>query len=138
MKTRIIMMLFLGLIITTTACKKKDGASEEDKKVQMMRQKILGYWHLVEFIEETKVGNNPPEIINNDPKNIYFEFFANGRVKTNAEGEDEFDYDVKANNKLLLWNNEQTIVELTENKLTFKNTATSQGTTYTQTYYLTR
>lgn len=138
MKTRIIMVLFLGLMITTTACKKKDGASEEDKKVQMMRQKILGYWNLVEFIEETKVGNNPPEVINNDPKNVYFEFFANGRVKTNAEGEDEFDYEVKANNKLMLWDNEQTIVELTDNKLTFKNTATSQGTTYTQTYYLTR
>ncbi len=138
MKTRIIMMLFLGLIITATACKKKDGASEEDKKVQMMRQKILGYWNLVEFIEETKVGNNPPEVINNDPKNVYFEFFANGRVKTNAEGEDEFDYEVKPNNKLMLWDNEQIIVELTDNKLTFKNTATSQGTTYTQTYYLTR
>lgn len=38
----------------------------------------------------------------------------------------------------MLWENQQTIVELTDNKLTFKNTATSQGTTYTQTYYLTR
>lgn len=138
MKTRIIMMLFLGLIITATACKKKDGASEEDKKVQMMRQKILGYWNLVEFIEETKVGNNPPEIIDNDPKNVYFNFFANGKGKTNAEGEEEFAYEVKANNKLMLWGYEQIIVELTDNKLTFKNTATSQGTTYTQTYYLTR
>jgi len=39
-----------------------------------MRQKILGRWNLVEFIEETKTGNEPPEVINNDPKNIYFDF----------------------------------------------------------------
>lgn len=138
MKIRVLMVFFLSSIMIITACKKSSLAGEEDKTVQMMRQKILGYWHLVAFIEETKTGNEAPEIINNDPQNVYFEFFANGRVRTNAEGEDEFAYEVKANNKLMLWNNEQTIIELTDTKLTFKNTATSQGTTYTQTYYLNR
>jgi len=134
--------LIIAVLVLGTACKKdspdQEGGSEEDKTVQVMRQKILGRWNLVEFIEETKTGNEPPEVINNDPKNIYFDFSANGRVKTNAEGEDEFPYEVKANNKLLLWENEQTIVELTANKLTFRNTASSEGITYMQTYFLTR
>jgi len=134
--------LIIAVLALGTACKKdspdQEGGNEEDKIVQVMRQKILGRWNLVEFIEETKTGNEPPEVINNDPKNIYFDFSANGRVKTNAEGEDEFPYEVKANNKLLLWENEQTIVELTANKLTFRNTASSEGITYMQTYFLTR
>ena len=134
--------LIIAVLTLSIACKKdnpdQEGGNEEDKIVQVMRQKILGRWNLVEFIEETKTGNEPPEVINNDPKNVYFDFSANGRVKTNAEGEDELPYEVKANNKLLLWENEQTIVELTANKLTFRNTASSEGTTYTQTYFLIR
>lgn len=142
MKKTIFIFLISMCCIAQTGCKKSSPSNDlddkEDRTVQQMRQKILGRWNLVEFIEETKRVNEPPEIINNDPKNIYFDFSTNGRVKTNAEGEAEFTYQVKANHILLLWENEQTIVELTANKLTFKNTASSNGTIYTQTYFLTR
>ncbi|WP_113661306.1 hypothetical protein [Pedobacter nanyangensis] len=133
----IAVMLFAGAIIFIAGCKKESPISEEEKAVQMIQEKMLGRWNLIEFIEETKKGNEPPVIIDNDPKNVYFEFFANGRGKTNAEGEEEFSYEVKPN-ILVLWGAEQAIIELTDNKFTFKNTVTLSGVTYTQTYYLTR
>ncbi|REC45257.1 lipocalin family protein [Chryseobacterium pennipullorum] len=133
-----ILVLLLISLILTVGCQKSSSADEEDQTTQVMQQKILGRWNLVEFIEETRVGDQPPVIINNDPQNVYFEFYANGKGKTNAEGEEEFSYEVKANNILILWENEQKIIELTDHKLTFKNTATEGNTTYTQTYFLTR
>lgn len=134
----VIVMLLAGTLTIATGCKKKSPVDETKKAVQLTQQKMLGRWNLVEFIEETKKGSEPPVIINNDPKNVYFEFFANGKGKTNAEGEEEFAYEVRPNNILVLWGGEQAIIELTDNKFTFRNTATSKGTTYTQTYYLTR
>ncbi|MEY8759336.1 lipocalin family protein [Chryseobacterium tongliaoense] len=133
-----ILLLLVTTLILTVGCEKSSSVDEENDVAQIMQQKILGYWNLTEFIEETKTGNEPPVIINNDPQNVYFEFFANGKGKTNAEGEEEFSYEVKANNVLILWDNEQKIIELTDHKLTFKNTATQGNTTYTQTYFLTR
>ncbi|PUB25908.1 hypothetical protein C8J95_11275 [Elizabethkingia sp. YR214] len=133
----LLILLIAGLTLTIS-CDKDNSVDEENNTVQIMQQKILGYWNLVEFIEEEQVGNNPPEIINNDPKNVYFEFFANGKVKTNAEGEEEYSYEVLTDNVLILWNMKQTIIELTDKKFTFKNTATQGNTTYTQTYFLTR
>lgn len=133
----VLVMLLISLILTV-GCQKSSSADEEDQTTQVMQQKILGRWNLVEFIEETRVGDQPPVIINNDPQNVYFEFYANGKGKTNAEGEEEFSYEVRANNILILWENEQKIIELTDQKLTFKNTATEGNTTYTQTYFLTR
>ncbi|EJL68503.1 lipocalin family protein [Chryseobacterium populi] len=131
-------LLLATTLIWTVGCQKISSIDEENETAQIMQQKILGYWNLAELIEETKTGNEPPVIINNDPQNVYFEFFANGKGKTNAEGEEEFSYEVKANNILILWDNEQQIIELTDHKLTFKNTATQGNTTYTQTYFLTR
>ncbi|WP_293916244.1 MULTISPECIES: lipocalin family protein [unclassified Sphingobacterium] len=125
-------------LICAAGCKKSSPADEESKAIQEIKQKVIGRWNLVDFIEETKKGDEPPKIIDNDPKNVYFEFFANDKGKTNAEGEEEFVYEIKANNILILWGYPTSIIELTGNKLTFRNTATADGTTYTQTYYLTR
>ncbi|WP_080779914.1 hypothetical protein [Chryseobacterium phocaeense] len=141
MKTNKLLTLFmvlLSVLIGTVSCDKTSPEEEENNAISAMQQKMLGRWNLVEFIEETRVGNQPPEIINNDPQNIYFEFFANGRVKSNAEGEAEHSYEVKANNIMILWEREQSILELTANKFTFSNTATEGNTTYKQTYILTR
>lgn len=132
-----IILLLVTTLLFTTSCHESNSTDEENDVTQT-QQKILGYWNLTEFIEETKTGNEPPVIINNDPQNVYFEFFANGKGKTNAEGEEEFSYEVKANNILILWDSEQKIIELTDHKLTFKNTATQGNTTYTQTFFLTR
>ncbi|SFM97907.1 hypothetical protein SAMN05421594_0057 [Chryseobacterium oleae] len=133
-----ILILLIAVLIGTVGCQKSSPEDEENDAITVMQQKILGRWNLVEFIEETRVGNQPPEIINNDPKNVYFDFFSNGKVKTNAEGEEEYSYEVKANNTMILWQKEQKILELTQNKFTFRNTATEGNTTYTQTYFLTR
>lgn len=132
-----ILMSFVTVLLLTVNCK-SSSSDDEDNPVQVMQQKVLGRWNLVEFIEETQVGNQPPVIINNDPENIYFEFFANGKVKTNAEGEAEYSYEVKADNILMLWDRKQTILELDAHKFTFRNTATTGNTTYKQTYFLTR
>ena len=132
-------LVLLAVALTFAAgCKKRSPLDEEKKAAQIIKQKILGRWNLTDFIEETKKADGSVEVVDNDPKNVYFEFFANDKGKTNAEGEEEFTYKMKANNVLMLWESQQNIVELTDNKLTFKNTTTSQGITYTQTYYLTR
>ncbi|MGJ1195590.1 lipocalin family protein [Sphingobacterium spiritivorum] len=133
-----IVMLLTIVSAGITGCKKNSPADEENKAIQAIKQKVIGRWNLVEFIEETTKAGETPKIINNDPKNVYFEFFANDRGKTNAEGEEEFEYEIKANSILLLWGYPNSIIELTANKLTFRNTASADGTTYTQTYYLTR
>ncbi|WP_223607737.1 hypothetical protein [Chryseobacterium sp. OSA05B] len=133
-----ILILLIITLISTSGCHKSSSEDDENDAITVMQQKILGHWNLVKFIEETRVGNQPPEIINNDPQNIYFEFFSNGKVKTNAEGEEEYSYEVKANNTMILWQKEQQILELTQNKFTFSNTATEGNTTYKQTYFLTR
>lgn len=133
-----ILILLITILLGTTGCKDSSSEDEESDAISLTQQKILGRWNLVEFIEETTVGNQPPEIINNDPQNIYFEFLANGKVKTNAEGEAEYSYVVKPNNTIIIWEKEQKIMELTQNKFTFSNTATEGNTTYKQTYFLTR
>ncbi|MBL1220889.1 hypothetical protein JET18_08575 [Chryseobacterium sp. L7] len=133
-----ILILLITILLGTAGCKNSSSEDEESDAISLTQQKILGRWNLVEFIEETTVGNQPPEIINNDPQNIYFEFLANGRVKTNAEGEEEYSYVVKPDNIMILWEKEQKIMELTQNKFTFSNTATEGNTTYKQTYFLTR
>lgn len=133
-----ILLLSLAVLMATFGCQKSSSADDEDDTISVTQQKIQGHWNLVEFIEETTVGNQPPEIISNDPHNIYFEFFANGRVKTNAEGEAEYSYELKVNNTMILWEKEHKILELTQNKFTFSNTATEGNTTYKQTYILTR
>lgn len=133
-----ILILLIAVVVGTVGCQKSSPEDEENDAITAMQQKILGRWNLVEFIEETRVGNQPPEIINNHPQNIYFEFYSNGKVKTNAEGEEEYSYEVKANNTIILWQKEQKILELTQNKFTFSNTATEGNTSYTQTYLLTR
>ncbi|MFN1215624.1 hypothetical protein ACKW6Q_01445 [Chryseobacterium kwangjuense] len=134
-----VFMVLLAILLGTTGCQNSSSPEEEENNaISAMQQKMLGRWNLVEFIEETTVGNQPPEVISNDPHNIYFEFFANGRVKSNAEGEAEHSYEVKANNIMILWEREQNILELTANKFTFSNTATEGNTTYKQTYILTR
>lgn len=74
-------LMFLAALSLVTGCQKNSPVDEEKKAVQLMQQKILGRWNLVEFIEETKKGNEPAIITDNDPENIYFEFLANGRVK---------------------------------------------------------
>src|ERR1700750_2650270 len=132
-----ILILLIAVLTGAIGCQESSREDEENDAITVMQQKILGRWNLVEFIEETTVGNQPPEIINNDPKNIYFEFYANGKVKTNAEGEEEYSYEVKANNIMILWQKEQKILELAQNKFTFSNTATEGNTTYKQTYFLT-
>ncbi len=88
--TLMAMLMLLAAVGFATSCKKDSPVDEENKTVQLMQQKILGRWNLVEFIEETKKDNEPAVIIDNDPENIYFEFLANGRVKTNAEGRMNF------------------------------------------------
>lgn len=133
-----LLLLLITVLLSTLGCQKSSSADDEDDTISITQQKMLGYWNLVEFIEETTVGNQPPEIINNSPQNIYFEFFANGKVKTNAEGEEEDIYEVKVNNTLILWGKEHKILELTQNKFKFSNTATEGNTTYKQTFVLTR
>lgn len=131
-------ILLVTALVFVNACKKSNPKVEQNKAVEMMQQKILGRWNLIKFIEETKKGNEPAEVIENKPKDIYFEFFANGKVKTNAEGEEEHSYSVKADNTLILNDFPQTITELTGSTFTFGNTAIEAGTIYKQTYVLTR
>ncbi|WP_131707586.1 hypothetical protein [Chryseobacterium angstadtii] len=141
MKTHQLLPIFILLIIiliSTAGCRTSSSEDDENNAVAAMQQKVLGRWNLVKFTEETTVGNQPPEVINNNPQNIYFEFLSNGKVRTNAEGEEEYSYEVKVNNTMILWQKEQKILELTNNKFTFSNSATEGNTTYKQTYFLTR
>ena len=131
-------ILLVTALVFVNACKKSNPKDEQNKAVEMMQQKILGRWNLIKFIEETKKGNEPAEVIENKPKDVYFEFFANGKVKTNAEGEEELSYSVKADNTLILNGFLQTITALTGSTFTFSNTASEAGTIYKQTYVLTR
>ncbi|MDF2514815.1 MAG: hypothetical protein K0R59_111 [Sphingobacterium sp.] len=142
MKKDIIKLFALALIIITSGCKKDSPAEEdikkEDKTVLIMRQKILGRWDLIRFIEETKEGSEPPEVIENDPQEIFFEFFANGKVKTNAEGEEELSYSVATKDTLILNGRPQKLAELTDRWFTFGNSTAEGGTSYKQTYILAR
>jgi len=137
-KFSIIWLLFVAGFIFTTGCKKDNDAEEETKTIATTQQKILGRWNLIKFIEETQEGNKPPEVIENDPENIYFEFFTNGIVKTNAEGEDEYPYSIKTIDSFTLDGFPQKITKLTDSELVFGNSATEGNSSYKQTYILTR
>ncbi|MDP9961823.1 hypothetical protein [Chryseobacterium lathyri] len=74
---------------------------------------------MIKFIEETGTGDAAPEVVENDPKDIYFEFFSNGKVKTNMEGEDGLSSSIESKDTLILNEAPQKMTELTDHKLTF-------------------
>ncbi|KGE12524.1 hypothetical protein [Sphingobacterium deserti] len=133
-------LLFMVILsISISSCKEDDPALvEEDEEVAIVLNKIRGRWNLTKFIEETQEGEQPVEVIENEPDGIYFEFLENGIVKTNAEGEQELIYSVNPRDTIFLNGFPQEITELTDATFTFSNTANERGTSYKQTYVLTR
>ncbi|SHE68188.1 lipocalin family protein [Pedobacter caeni] len=134
MKSKSAILLLLTLLLSVTACK-KDRDKEPEKTVN---EKVIGRWNLTSFIEIIQKPGEPPKTNTSEFKGGYFEFFADGTMKTNIEGELTATYKIKNDTTIELFDEPYTIKEITNNKFVFEASYTSSTRTVTSTFTLGR